>query len=149
MSCWVLPSVAADLWGVSLDAVLEQVRAGAVASKIDEGSLVVDVGPLAPRPAPADRPAAPVPSSRRRRGRGGPRGGRGPPPPPPPPPARPRPIGRRRPPPPPAAGGGGPAGSRHERPTVAAPRSLMPRVPSRRRRPPTRPPSQLPSWMRW
>src|SRR4051812_34544737 len=67
MSCWVLPSVAADLWGVSLDAVLEQVRAGAVASKIDEGSLVVDVGPLAPPPPPADRPAAPAPPPRRRR----------------------------------------------------------------------------------
>src|SRR5438270_10652226 len=65
MTCWVLPSVAADLWGVSLDAVLEQVRAGTIASKVDEGSMVVDVGPLAPRPA---QPLAqPTPGPRRRR----------------------------------------------------------------------------------
>lgn len=69
MSCWVLPSVAADLWGVSLDAVLEQIRAGSIASKIDEGSLVVDVGPLAPRPAPAGQPAPQAQAPRRRRAR--------------------------------------------------------------------------------
>src|SRR3954467_15420733 len=67
MPCWVLPSVAAALWGLSLDAVLEQVRAGTIASKVDEGSLVVDVGPLAPRPAEQSMPSAPPPQSPRRR----------------------------------------------------------------------------------
>lgn len=46
---WVVPSIAAEVWGVSLDHVMSQVRAGAVASREEFGFLWVEVTP-APRP---------------------------------------------------------------------------------------------------
>jgi hypothetical protein len=53
MSCWVVPSVAAELWGVPLNQVLEWVRGGQVAARMDEGFTVVDVAPNGPG---CDRP---------------------------------------------------------------------------------------------
>lgn len=54
MSCWVVPSIAAELWGIPLEQVLGEIRAGAVVSKKDYGFTVVDVAPdsreLAPPP---------------------------------------------------------------------------------------------------
>jgi hypothetical protein len=49
---WVVPSIAAEVWGVSLDHVMSQVRAGEVASRDEFGFLWVEVtAQSAPRPA--------------------------------------------------------------------------------------------------
>ena len=48
MSCWVVPSVAAELWGCTLDAVLNAIRQGKVPSKDDVGMTFVDVAPESP-----------------------------------------------------------------------------------------------------
>lgn len=45
MSCWVVPSVAAEFWGVSLDAIWTRVYAGQVPHKRDGGFVFVDVAP--------------------------------------------------------------------------------------------------------
>lgn len=54
MSCWVVPIIAAELWGVPLEQVLGEIRAGAVISKLDYGFTLIDVAPdsrvLAPPP---------------------------------------------------------------------------------------------------
>ena len=43
MSCWVVPTIAAEIWGVSVDHVLSQVRDGHLPHQIDEGFVFVDV----------------------------------------------------------------------------------------------------------
>lgn len=45
MSCWVVPTVAAELWGVSVDTILQRARAGDVPSKSENGFMFVDVAP--------------------------------------------------------------------------------------------------------
>ena len=45
MSCWVVPSVAAEYWGVSLDAIWTRIYAGQVPHKRDGGFVFVDVAP--------------------------------------------------------------------------------------------------------
>ena len=82
MPCWVVPVVAAELWGVSVDHVLRAVADGSVPSKQEYGFTVVDVVPdsnalpprrpdrpppptfvlieeLTPIPAPVEAPVAP------------------------------------------------------------------------------------------
>ena len=49
MSCWVVPTVAAELWGCSLDAVLAQIRHGQVATKEEGGWTFIDIAPDSPR----------------------------------------------------------------------------------------------------
>jgi hypothetical protein len=48
MSCWVVPSVAAELWGVSVPQILAQMNAGKLASKQEKGFTFVDVAPESP-----------------------------------------------------------------------------------------------------
>src|SRR5438045_2720293 len=55
MSCWVVPTVAAELWGVSTGHVLEQVRAGTVRTKEEFGLVLVDVAVDASTPVVAPR----------------------------------------------------------------------------------------------
>jgi hypothetical protein len=43
MSCWVVPTIAAEIWGVSVDHVLSQVRDGHLPHQLDEGFMFVDV----------------------------------------------------------------------------------------------------------
>lgn len=43
MPCWVVPSIAADLWGVPVAQVMARVEAGNLSSKTDAGFLFVDV----------------------------------------------------------------------------------------------------------
>ena len=43
MSCWVVPTIEAEIWGVSVDHVLSQVRDGHLPHQIDEGFVFVDV----------------------------------------------------------------------------------------------------------
>jgi hypothetical protein len=45
MSCWVVPTIAAELWGVSIDHVLQQVRDGHLPHRVHEGFMFVDVAP--------------------------------------------------------------------------------------------------------
>src|SRR5687767_12895351 len=53
MPCWVVPAVAAEFWGVSVEQVLADVAAGRVATQREGGLLFVAVGP----PVGADLPA--------------------------------------------------------------------------------------------
>lgn len=48
MSCWVVPTLAAELWGVSIAHVLEQIRDGLVPSREEHGFVVVDIAPESP-----------------------------------------------------------------------------------------------------
>src|SRR4051812_37205137 len=48
MSCWVVPQVAAEIWGISLSEVLSRIHSGVVVSKMEYGFLVVDTAPLGP-----------------------------------------------------------------------------------------------------
>ncbi len=45
MGCWVVPTIAAELWGVPLSHVLECLRQGRLTSKIDEGFVLIDADP--------------------------------------------------------------------------------------------------------
>src|ERR1051325_11426675 len=49
MSCWVVPSVAAELWGCTVDRVLSAVSNRNVACKEDAGLMFVDVAPDSPK----------------------------------------------------------------------------------------------------
>jgi hypothetical protein len=60
MSCWVVPSVAAELWGVSVDQVQARIRDGSIPSKQDSGFTVIDVAPDSPVLEPP-RPLRPPP----------------------------------------------------------------------------------------
>ena len=48
MSCWVVPNVAAEIWGISLDEVMQRIQNGVVISKREYGFLLVDTAPLGP-----------------------------------------------------------------------------------------------------
>ena len=45
MSCWVVPTVAADFWGVTLDVVWRRICDGLVPHKTEEGFVFIDVDP--------------------------------------------------------------------------------------------------------
>ncbi len=45
MSCWVVPAVAAELWGLTINQILERVRDGHVPSRLEMGFLMVDIAP--------------------------------------------------------------------------------------------------------
>jgi hypothetical protein len=49
MSCWVVPSIAADLWGISLQQVLDGIEAGKIPNKLESGFRFVDVAPDSPK----------------------------------------------------------------------------------------------------
>jgi hypothetical protein len=49
MSCWVVPSVAAELWGVAVHQILEGVQGGTIPSKEEAGFTFVDVAPNSPK----------------------------------------------------------------------------------------------------
>jgi hypothetical protein len=63
MSCWVVPSVAAELWGCTVDAVLAAIRNGNVPTKEDAGWTFVDVAPDSPTMAAPKAPLAVMPES--------------------------------------------------------------------------------------
>jgi hypothetical protein len=48
MSCWVVPSVAAEIWGVSVDTILARINSGQIPTKTDLGRIFVDVAPNSP-----------------------------------------------------------------------------------------------------
>jgi hypothetical protein len=45
MACWVVPAIAAELWGVSVNHVLAGMRDGTIASRYEHGFLCVDAVP--------------------------------------------------------------------------------------------------------
>ncbi len=68
MSCWVVPSLAADLWQMPLEEVLRLVREGAVPTKQEEGFTFIDVAPESPKIgqpklAPQHRPPTFMPAA--------------------------------------------------------------------------------------
>ena len=62
MACWVVPAIAAELWGVTVNHVLAGIRDGSVASRAEHGFVFVDAAPCGhtyhrPR-RPGERPPA-------------------------------------------------------------------------------------------
>jgi len=45
MPCWVVPAIAAELWGVTVNHVLAGIRDGSVATREEHGFVFVDVAP--------------------------------------------------------------------------------------------------------
>lgn len=52
MSCWVVPSVAAEYWNVPLEHVEREMHAGRLPCKLDQGFIFIDVAPNSPVFAP-------------------------------------------------------------------------------------------------
>lgn len=55
MACWVVPTVAAELWGVTVQQVLDAILSGSIMSRQDNDFTFVDVAPGSPsvrRPKP-------------------------------------------------------------------------------------------------
>jgi hypothetical protein len=62
MSCWVVPTIAAELWGVPLQNVLDSVKAGRVPCKTESGFTFVDVAPSSPTFQPSRQRRAKPPT---------------------------------------------------------------------------------------
>ena len=65
MSCWVVPALAAEIWGISLQQVLDAIRAGSVPTRSSIGLTFVDVAPASPKLHPGCRPPAARPRTYR------------------------------------------------------------------------------------
>jgi hypothetical protein len=48
MSCWVVPTVAAELWGVSVQQVLDAILSGLISARKESDFTFVDVAPGSP-----------------------------------------------------------------------------------------------------
>ena len=62
MSCWVAPTLAAEIWQIPLDLLMSRIASGEIPVRDEDGFLFVDVAPYGPRVerpnrAPQDRPA--------------------------------------------------------------------------------------------
>lgn len=55
MPCWVVPSVASEIWHVPVDQILAAIKTGKLAHKSENGFTFVDVDPHAPLPTAAPR----------------------------------------------------------------------------------------------
>lgn len=63
MSCWVVPTVAAELWGMSVQQIMDGISAGHLMSKSEAGFTFIDVAPQSPRmeaPRPMRPPTPPT-----------------------------------------------------------------------------------------
>jgi hypothetical protein len=49
MSCWVVPSVAAELWGCSVEAIHAGIRDGSIPMREENGWTFIDMAPQSPR----------------------------------------------------------------------------------------------------
>lgn len=68
MSCWVVPSLAAEIWQIPLEHILRRIAAGEIGARVEEGFTFVDVAPNGPRierPGlpPAERPPTWAPAA--------------------------------------------------------------------------------------
>jgi hypothetical protein len=62
MSCWVAPTLAAEIWQISLELLMSRIASGEIPVRDEDGFLFVDVAPYGPRlerpiRAPEHRPA--------------------------------------------------------------------------------------------
>src|SRR4051812_14519204 len=48
MACWVVPTVAAEMWGVTVQQVLDAILSGSISSRQDSDFTFVDVAPGSP-----------------------------------------------------------------------------------------------------
>jgi len=48
MSCWVVPNVAAELWGVPVEAIQSRIRDGSLSTRDENGFTFIDVAPDSP-----------------------------------------------------------------------------------------------------
>ncbi len=60
MSCWVVPSLAAEYWGIPVDQVMSKLSAGEIASKEEHGFTLIDVAPESPRQPEPKKPSYPT-----------------------------------------------------------------------------------------
>ena len=58
MSCWVVPAVAAEIWGIPLEQVMHRIRTGQIPTRVEGEFTFVDVAPDSPRCQPPRRRAA-------------------------------------------------------------------------------------------
>lgn len=56
MPTWVVPSIAADIWGVPVSQVLSRMQEGHIASRTEGGFTFVDMDPYGLRPIPKASP---------------------------------------------------------------------------------------------
>ena len=63
MSCWVVPALAAEIWGIPLQQILDAVRAGTLPTKDSIGLTFVDVAPTGPQVTTGYRPPAAMPET--------------------------------------------------------------------------------------
>jgi hypothetical protein len=66
MSCWVAPTLAAEIWQIPLEQLMRRIESGEIPARREDGFTFVDVAPYGPRVerpnrAPQDRPAMCVP----------------------------------------------------------------------------------------
>jgi hypothetical protein len=62
MSCWVAPTLAAEIWQISLELLMSRIASGEIPVREEDGFIFVDVAPYGPRVerpnrAPHERPA--------------------------------------------------------------------------------------------
>ena len=60
MSCWVVPTIAADLWGCTVEQVWAAIRDGHVATREENGWLFVDAAPHSGERIELPRPMRPA-----------------------------------------------------------------------------------------
>jgi hypothetical protein len=63
MACWVVPAIAAELWGVTVHHVLSGIRDGSIASRHEHGFVFVDALPGGYTYHRPRRPDEPVPAT--------------------------------------------------------------------------------------
>lgn len=64
MSCWVVPALAAEYWGISLEELMSRVSTGVVTMRQDNGFDVIDVAPDGPRNEKSMKKATDAPGAR-------------------------------------------------------------------------------------
>jgi hypothetical protein len=63
MACWVVPAIAAELWGVAVNHVLSGIRDGSIASRKEHGFVFVDAAPGGYTYHRPRRPDEPIPAT--------------------------------------------------------------------------------------
>ena len=61
MSSWVAPELAAELWGTTIDDILDRICAGELRTREEGGFIFIDVN--APRLRPENRPPTVIPAT--------------------------------------------------------------------------------------
>jgi hypothetical protein len=67
MSCWVAPTLAAEIWQISLELLMARIASGEIPVRDEDGFIFVDVAPYGarverPNRAPHERPAMCTPA---------------------------------------------------------------------------------------